>query len=191
MTFSVATTATCGGAGILCNNTTTTTPPYTPLSHLTLPPSSSSSSSSPSRRALHVVSAKKSSSRSKRNQPPTTTTVDEELQPRSDIEIPFYSDEDWPFEYRPPGTTKEPDFFEGEQWNTVGFIGEWLWVLGGLFAVLGGGFAAINYNSGASDFKETPAYKESVQSQELLEQPETSESDVFDSNPTEVAPSLN
>ncbi|KAK2397603.1 hypothetical protein P8452_18533 [Trifolium repens] len=184
MTFSVSTAATCSGAGILCNNTTTTTP-YTPLSHLTLPSSSSSR-----RRTLHIVSAKKFSSRSRRNQP-TTTTVDEESQPRNDIEIPFYSDEDWPFEWRPPGTTKEPDFFEGDQWNTVGFIGEWLWILGGVFAVLGGGYAAINYNLGASDFKETPAYKESVQSQELLEQPETSESDIFESNPTEVAPSLN
>jgi len=56
--------------------------------------------------------------------------------------------------------------------------------------VFGGGYAAINYNLGASDFKETPAYKES-QSQELLEPPETSESDIFESNPTEVAPSLN
>lgn len=56
--------------------------------------------------------------------------------------------------------------------------------------VLGGLYAALNYNVGASDFKETPAYKESVQSQEFLEQSEASDSDVFESNPTEVAPSL-
>ncbi|XP_058722384.1 uncharacterized protein LOC131594307 [Vicia villosa] len=187
MTFTVATIstgATCGGAGILYNNTTTTTP-YTSLSHFTLPSSTSK------RRTLHIVSAKKFSSRSRRNQPTTTTTPDQELQPKNEIEIPFYSDEDWPFPYRPPGTSKEADFFEGPQWDTVGFIGEWLWILGGVFAVCGGGFAAINYNQGASDFKDTPAYKESVQSQELLEQPETSESDIFESNPTEVAPSLN
>jgi hypothetical protein len=116
------TVATCGGAGILYNKTTTTTP-YTLLQ-----PSSSR------RRTLHIVSAKKISSRSRRNQQPTTT-VDEEIEPRNEVEIPFYSDEDWPFEWRPPGTYKEPDFFEGPQWNTVGFVGEWLWILGGLFAV--------------------------------------------------------
>lgn len=46
------------------------------------------------------------------------------------------------------------------------------------------------YNEGATDFKETPAYKESIQSRELLEEPDASTSDVFESNPTEVAPSL-
>lgn len=51
-------------------------------------------------------------------------------------------------------------------------------------------FAAENYNFGAKDFKETSAYKESIQSQELLEQLEASDSYVFESNPTEVAPSL-
>jgi len=114
------TVATCGGAGILYNKTTTTTP-------YTLLPSSSR------RRTLQIVSAKKISSRSRRNQQPTI--VDEEIEPRNEVEIPFYSDEDWPFEWRPPGTFKEPDFFEGPQWNTVGFVGEWLWILGGLFAV--------------------------------------------------------
>ncbi|KAG8484166.1 hypothetical protein CXB51_022909 [Gossypium anomalum] len=52
------------------------------------------------------------------------------------------------------------------------------------------GIAVATYNEGATDFKETPAYKESIQSQELLEQPDASNSDVFESNPTEVAPSL-
>ena len=46
------------------------------------------------------------------------------------------------------------------------------------------------YNEGATDFKDTPAYKESIQSRELLEEPEASGSDVFESNPTEEAPSL-
>ena len=50
--------------------------------------------------------------------------------------------------------------------------------------------AAVTYNEGATDFKMTPAYKESIQSQKLLEEPEESNSDVFESNPTEVAPSL-
>lgn len=52
------------------------------------------------------------------------------------------------------------------------------------------GIAVATYNEGATDFKETPAYKESVQSREFLEGPEESNSDVFESNPTEVAPSL-
>lgn len=52
------------------------------------------------------------------------------------------------------------------------------------------GIAVATYNEGATDFKETPAYKESIQSRELLEGPEGSNSDVFESNPTEVAPSL-
>lgn len=50
--------------------------------------------------------------------------------------------------------------------------------------------AATSYNEGATDFKATPAYKESVQSRDLLEEPEASNPDVFESNPTEVAPSL-
>ena len=52
------------------------------------------------------------------------------------------------------------------------------------------GIAVATYNEGAADFKETPAYKESIQSRELLEEPEASNSDVFESNPTEFAPSL-
>jgi len=46
------------------------------------------------------------------------------------------------------------------------------------------------YNDGATDFKATPVYKEAMESQELLEEPEASNSDVFESNPTEEAPSL-
>ena len=52
------------------------------------------------------------------------------------------------------------------------------------------GIAVATYNEGATDFKDTPAYKESIQSRELLEEPEASGSDVFESNPTEEAPSL-
>lgn len=52
------------------------------------------------------------------------------------------------------------------------------------------GVAVATYNEGATDFKQTPAYKESFQSQTLLEEPEGSKSDVFESNPTEEAPSL-
>lgn len=52
------------------------------------------------------------------------------------------------------------------------------------------GIAVATYNDGATDFKETPVFKESMQSQELLEEPDLSGSDVFEVNPTEVAPSL-
>lgn len=52
------------------------------------------------------------------------------------------------------------------------------------------GIAAVTYNDGATDFRQTPIYKESVQSEELLNEPETSDADVFEANPTEVAPSL-
>lgn len=56
--------------------------------------------------------------------------------------------------------------------------------------LISGGIAVATYNEGATDFKKTPAYKESVQSQELLEEPDASNGDVFEANPTENAPSL-
>lgn len=46
------------------------------------------------------------------------------------------------------------------------------------------------YNEGATDFKETTVYKEAIQSRDLLEEPEASNPDVFESNPTEQAPAL-
>ncbi|KAA3470485.1 hypothetical protein EPI10_016194 [Gossypium australe] len=36
------------------------------------------------------------------------------------------------------------------------------------------GISMATYNEGATDFKETPAYKESIQSRELLEEPDVS-----------------
>lgn len=58
-----------------------------------------------------------------------------------------------------------------------------------ILQVIACGIAVVTYNEGATDFKETPAYKESIKSPELLEEPDSS-SDIFESNPTEVAPSL-
>ncbi|XWS37662.1 hypothetical protein CRYUN_Cryun19dG0064300 [Craigia yunnanensis] len=84
----------------------------------------------------------------------------------------------------------QPDLFEGPQWDVLGFLVQYLWAFGILFALIACGIAVATYNEGATDFKETPAYKESIQSRELLEEPEASNSDVFESNPTEVAPSL-
>ncbi|KAL2934074.1 ATP-dependent DNA helicase srs2 [Bienertia sinuspersici] len=52
------------------------------------------------------------------------------------------------------------------------------------------GIAVATYNEGATDFRKTPAYKESIQSRDLLEGPEGSDADIFESNPTEEAPAL-
>ncbi|RAL41528.1 hypothetical protein DM860_010322 [Cuscuta australis] len=86
---------------------------------------------------------------------------------------------------------QEPDFWEGPQWDAFGFFIQYLWAFGVGFALIACGIAAVTYNNGATDFKETPTYKESVESSKLLGGPDVSEdSDVFESNPTEVAPSL-
>ncbi|XP_027126276.1 uncharacterized protein [Coffea arabica] len=85
---------------------------------------------------------------------------------------------------------EKPDFWEGPQWDTLGFVIQYLWAFGIVFALIACGIAVATYNEGATDFKDTPAYKESIQSRELLEEPEASGSDVFESNPTEEAPSL-
>ncbi|XAR60300.1 hypothetical protein NMG60_11033612 [Bertholletia excelsa] len=85
---------------------------------------------------------------------------------------------------------EKPDFWEGPQWDTLGFVVQYLWAFGIVFALIACGIAVATYNEGATDFKQTPVYKESVQSRELLEEPEGSSSDVFESNPTEEAPSL-
>ncbi|XP_065860711.1 uncharacterized protein [Euphorbia lathyris] len=84
----------------------------------------------------------------------------------------------------------ETDFWEGPQWDAFGFVMQYLWAFGVGFALIACGVAVSTYNEGATDFKDTPAYKASVESQELIEEPEASNSDVFESNPTEVAPSL-
>ncbi|KAK6925241.1 hypothetical protein RJ641_009567 [Dillenia turbinata] len=84
----------------------------------------------------------------------------------------------------------EPDFWEGPQWEPLGFFVQYMWAFGIVFALIACGIAVVTYNEGATDFKETPAYKESIQSRELLDEPDSSKSDVFESNPTEEAPSL-
>ncbi|CAI0454583.1 unnamed protein product [Linum tenue] len=81
----------------------------------------------------------------------------------------------------------EKDFWEGPQWDTLGFAVEYLWALGIVFSLIACGVAVATYNEGATDFKDTPAYKESTQTGDVLEEPGES---VFESNPTEEAPSL-
>ncbi|KAF0910233.1 hypothetical protein E2562_001426 [Oryza meyeriana var. granulata] len=103
---------------------------------------------------------------------------------------------------------EKPDFWEGPQWEALGFFVQYMWAFGVFFggSLHGGagvsgfklqsdylvacGFAVATYNEGATDFRETPAYKESVQTQEFPEESESSGSDVFEGNPTEVAPAL-
>ncbi|RWR76713.1 hypothetical protein CKAN_00516800 [Cinnamomum micranthum f. kanehirae] len=87
-----------------------------------------------------------------------------------------------------PGAEK--DFWEGPQWDAFGFFVQYQWAFGIGFALIACGIAVATYNEGATDFKQTPAYKESIQSRELLEEPDASSSDVFEGNPTEEAPSL-
>lgn len=84
----------------------------------------------------------------------------------------------------------EQNFWEGPQWDALGFFVQYMWAFGILFGVIACGIAVATYNEGATDFKQTTVYKESIQSGELLEQPDASNADVFEGNPTEVAPSL-
>ncbi|CAN7074427.1 unnamed protein product [Brassica oleracea var. botrytis] len=87
----------------------------------------------------------------------------------------------------------EPDPFEGSQWDGLGFFVHYLWAFGIVFALISSGIAAGTYNEGATDFKETPVYKEAMESRDLLDEAEVeglNSEDVFESNPTEVAPSL-
>ncbi|ESQ27781.1 hypothetical protein EUTSA_v10019131mg [Eutrema salsugineum] len=175
----------------------------------------------PSRTRHHVVSAAKKTSstgrfdsKKRRSLVPTTTKEQPEEQngvydgekPPSQIEIADDDDGEDRFAVNtrfrgdPKDAPKfaikdlpglEPDPFEGPQWDGLGFFVQYLWAFGILFALISGGIAAGTYNEGATDFKETPVYKEAIQSRDLLDEAESSNSeDVFESNPTEVAPSL-
>ncbi|KAL5209868.1 hypothetical protein ABZP36_005491 [Zizania latifolia] len=84
---------------------------------------------------------------------------------------------------------EKPDFWEGSQWDAVGFFVQYMWAFGVFFGLVACGFAVATYNEGATDFRETPSFKES-QTQEFPEESESSGSDVFEGNPTEVAPAL-
>ncbi|KAJ9677037.1 hypothetical protein PVL29_022165 [Vitis rotundifolia] len=155
-------------------------------------------------RTSHIVFAKKLSSRTGRfdskNRRSGTTTKEGQQEQREEAEIKEIGstenvgvadgddDDDGYFLPELPGD--KPDFWEGPQWDALGFFVQYMWAFGIVFALIACGIAVVTYNEGATDFKKTPAYQESVQSRELLEEPETSNSDVFESNPTEEAPSL-
>lgn len=191
-----------GGARILCNN------PAKSHSYTLLPHRSSHllhfTAPSPREPSRHfttlVVSASKKftprtgrfDSNDKRGSSATTTTdrKDEQEIERVDSlgQVVAQGFDDGFVVPKLPG--EETDFWEGPQWDGFGFFVQYMWAFGILFALIACGIAVATYNEGASDFKETPAYKESVQTQGLLEEPDTSNPDVFESNPTEVAPSL-
>ncbi|KAL4316918.1 hypothetical protein AHAS_Ahas15G0333100 [Arachis hypogaea] len=218
MAFTVATSISgSGGARILCN----TSLPHPP--HLTFRITPSATATKRCRGSLHLVSAtKKFSPRSGKGRRGSTTTKDQDQDPQPTGEIEDSAVDDVNDGYFLPDLPgEEKDFWEGPQWDWLGFFVEYLWAFGVVFAVtfdtlnllvyhsnydgvllviwypeiffnlVACGIAVATYNEGATDFKETPAYKESVQSRELLEGPEASDSDIFESNPTEVAPSLN
>ncbi|XP_021905687.1 uncharacterized protein LOC110820508 [Carica papaya] len=160
-----------------------------------------------SSRTLHVASAAKKlssrtgrfDSRNRRSSITTKEEEDEQQQPTVQIEdavenVGVGADGNVVVDSSgvpmPELPGQEPDFWEGQQWDAFGFVVQYLWAFGIVFALIACGIAVATYNEGATDFKETPAYKESIQSRELLDEPEASNSDVFESNPTEVAPSL-
>ncbi|CAN7040975.1 hypothetical protein BRARA_B02071 [Brassica rapa] len=173
----------------------------------------------PSRARLHIVSAAKKpstqtgrfDSKKRRTLVPTTTKEQPEENngiyyenPPSQIDISDDDEDRFAVNTRFRGDPKdapkisvkdlpglEPDPFEGPQWDGLGFFVQYLWAFGILFALISGAIAAGTYNEGATDFKETPVYKEAMESRDLFDEAEGSSSeDVFDSNPTEVAPSL-
>ncbi|XP_008240280.1 PREDICTED: uncharacterized protein LOC103338801 [Prunus mume] len=195
MALTIANSGATGGARLLYSSSARH--PYTNLSsqrHFLFPLSP--------RRTLHVVSAKRFTSRTGRsdgkNKRGTTTTRDQEQDPlrlerTAEIEnidggVSVDNVDDGYFLPKLPGD--EPDFWEGEKWDFLGFFVEYLWAFGIGFALIACFVAATSYNEGATDFKETPVYKDSFQSREFLEEPEATNPDVFESNPTEVAPSL-
>ncbi|XP_059665417.1 uncharacterized protein LOC132311516 [Cornus florida] len=188
------------GGGIPYGGATTSSSTRPSLRGPILSPSNPSHSLPFPHRNSHIVSAgKKLSSRTGRfdskNRKSATTTreQEDELKQRTaeieseaaaaDVDV-----DDGYFLPELPGD--KPDFWEGPQWDGLGFFVQYMWAFGIVFALVACGIAVATYNEGATDFKQTPAYKESIQSRELLEEPDGSNSDVFESNPTEEAPSL-
>ena len=118
-----------GGARILYGNTPRT--PCTSFLHrplFTLPLSS--------RRNLHIVSAKKFQPRSGRfgskKRRGSTTTEEQEQQRSAEGEDVDDDDDDY---FLPELPGDKPDFWEGEQWDWLGFLVEYLWAFGVVFAV--------------------------------------------------------
>ncbi|PIA39707.1 hypothetical protein AQUCO_02600273v1 [Aquilegia coerulea] len=180
--------------------------PQTPFSHhhhqQPLHSKKPSLSSFSRKKPSHITNAKKFSSRTGRfdsknkkgsSSSGISTTVKEEeemvqkFEEDNSLDVNDEIDDGY---FLPELPGDKPDFFEGPQWDGLGFFVQYQWAFGIGFALIACGIAVATYNEGATDFKKTPVYQESIQSRELLEEPEASSSDVFEANPTEEAPSL-
>ncbi|KAA8550011.1 hypothetical protein F0562_001695 [Nyssa sinensis] len=190
-----------GGSGLLCGSTGRSS-----FSRILFPLNPPWSLPFTARNSHIVSAAKKLSSRTgkfdSKNKRSVTTTKDEEDEKqqrtaqieredngsaRGAVDISDAVDDGY---FLPVLPGDKPDFWEGPQWDAFGFFVQYMWAFGIVFALVACGIAVATYNEGATDFKNTPVYKESIQSRELLEEPDASNSDVFESNPTEQAPSL-
>lgn len=185
------------GNRILCNSSSTRIPYIQlPLRRpFLLPSSSSTNSPSQGRRGqFTALAAKKfTAGKNKRSSISTKEPVKEEEEEefqKINISIDGATATIGDAFEMPKLPGEETDFWEGPQWDGFGFFVQYMWAFGVLFSLVACGIAVATYNDGATDFKSTPVYKEAIQSQELLEEPEASDSDVFESNPTEEAPSL-
>ncbi|KAF5184204.1 At-rich interactive domain protein [Thalictrum thalictroides] len=174
--------------------------PQTLFSHQPFHPQKPSFSSFNRKQPSHITNAKKVSSRTgrfdsknKKGSGGISTTVKEEEEmvekfgEDNSLDVNDEIDDGY---FLPELPGDKPDFWEGPQWDGLGFFVQYQWAFGIGFALIACGIAVTTYNEGATDFKKTPVYQESIQSRELLEEPEASSSDVFEANPTEEAPSL-
>lgn len=147
-------------------------------------------------RTFTIVSAKRvsSSRRTERVDERDTIPSSSSFSSVSPATVPLEEEYEGDFdeEYDVPKLPgEEPDFWEGPKWDTFGFIIRYLWAFGFVFGLVACGVAVRTYNFGATDFKETPVYKEAIESQGLFDEaPETSNSEIFENNPTEDAPLL-
>lgn len=120
----------CGGSRILCGNYTRTPNTCVPHSlHFTLPFST---------RNLHIVSAKRFSPRTGRldgkDRRGSVTTEDQEEQRTDGVQDVVGDADDGYFLPELPGD--KPDFWEGPQWDALGFFVQYLWAFGIVFAVI-------------------------------------------------------
>uniref|UniRef100_A0A2P2M7B8 Uncharacterized protein n=1 Tax=Rhizophora mucronata TaxID=61149 RepID=A0A2P2M7B8_RHIMU len=150
-----------GGGGTILYNNPTRHHPYTHLPHRR--PPQVSLPLTPRGPALHVVSAKKFSPRtgrldSKNRRSSTTTTKDLEKssldQERTagngsggEVKVESVVDDDGFVIPKLPG--EESDFWEGPQWDGLGFFLQYLWAFGIVFAVFLFSFLflALSHNS--------------------------------------------
>ncbi|MCO5610654.1 hypothetical protein L7F22_064893 [Adiantum nelumboides] len=105
------------------------------------------------------------------------------------VEEPLDEGEDGDEDYVEPELPgQELDFWEGPQFEILGFITQYLWAIGIVVALVGCLFAVRYYNYGAADFKKTEVFKDAMESQGFEETP--SDSKVFEEPPPQDAPPI-